>query len=44
VAGVVIGVATPETLETWSGGALSSALGYEMGDFVPSLGDLLDEG
>lgn len=44
IAGVVIGVASPETIESWSAGYLSSALGYEMGDFVPAIGTLLDGG
>ncbi|MEL7115322.1 MAG: hypothetical protein AAGP08_06975 [Pseudomonadota bacterium] len=42
--GVAVGLATPETLDTWSGGYLSAALGYGVGDLMPSLGGLIEEG
>jgi len=47
VAGVMIGAATPDTLDALdnlSGGYLASVTGYELDDLVPSLGDLLVEG
>ncbi|MCP3969545.1 MAG: hypothetical protein GY717_04365 [Rhodobacteraceae bacterium] len=44
VAGLAIGLATPDTLDDLTGGVLTSVTGYELEDFMPSYGDLLEEG
>ncbi len=44
VTGVMIGLASPDALESLSGGALSADGGYALDDLVPSYGDLLGEG
>lgn len=44
VAGLGIGIASPETLEAVSGGYFYAALGYEMGDLMPALGAFIEEG
>ena len=43
VAGLAIGLGTPDTLETLSGGYLAAG-GYQLEDLMPSYGDLLEEG
>lgn len=44
VTGVAIGVASPDTIDSWTGGTVTAALGYEVNDLIPSVGDLLEEG
>lgn len=45
VTGLTIGLVTPDTLDTLSGGYLASASGvYQLEDLLPSYGDLLGEG
>ncbi|MDJ0824645.1 MAG: dihydroorotate dehydrogenase [Rhodobacter sp.] len=43
VAGLMIGIATPDTLQDLSGGYFAAA-GYQLEDLLPSYGDLLGEG
>lgn len=43
VAGITIGIVSPETVDTLSGGALGLA-GYDVNDLLPSYADLLGEG
>ncbi len=44
VSGLMIGIGTPDTLDQWTGGYLTSSLGYQVEDFLPSFGDILVEG
>lgn len=45
VAGLAVGLGTPQVVDTLSGGYLASAgTGYELDDLMPSFGDLLEEG
>lgn len=44
VAGLAIGLATPDTLDALSGGYLAASSGYELEDLMPSYGDILGEG
>jgi len=44
VAGLVIGLSTPDTFEVLAGGYLGDAASYEIDDLMPSIGDLLGEG
>lgn len=44
VAGLMIGMGTPETLDQWTGGYLTSSLGYQVEDLLPSYADILGEG
>ena len=44
VAGLAIGLATPEALEDITGGYLTAESGYGLDDLMPSYGDLLGEG
>ena len=44
MAGLAIGLVTPETLDDLTGGYLASATAYELEDLMPSYGDILGEG
>jgi hypothetical protein len=44
VAGLMIGMGTPETLDQWTGGYLTASLGYQVEDLLPTYDDILGEG
>lgn len=44
MAGLAIGLLTPDTLDDLTGGYLASASAYELEDLMPSYGDILGEG
>lgn len=45
VAGLAIGLGSPDTLDTLSGGYLATAgNSYQLEDLLPSFGDLMEEG
>ena len=43
VTGLMIGLFTPDTLDSLSGGYLTTASSYDLEDLLPSYGDLLEE-
>ena len=44
VVGLSVGLSTPDTLDTLTGGYLAAATGYDLDVMMPSYGDLLGEG
>jgi hypothetical protein len=44
VTGLMIGLATPDTVETLTGGYLAADMAYDLEDLMPSFDDLLVEG